>query len=188
MSAGKIVLLVVGIVVALCAVGGIIVAVTATKAVNKATQDLSKTTAPAPAATTDGGQKPGNGPATFALGQAAKLTGSDGAAGTVTVSSPTTKTSSLDSKTYVQVTVDIQSTAGTIDYNPFYFKLKDSSGVEHDAGAFADSSDALQSGNLPAGQKVHGTIAFDAPASALHGSQVELSDPLFQTIGYWTLP
>jgi len=51
-----------------------------------------------------------------------------------------------------------------IDYNPFYFQLKNSNGQISDTTiTTVDQDTALQSGELASGGKVEGTVTFEAP-------------------------
>lgn len=128
------------------------------------------------------------GPKTYTIGDTVKVDDGDGNVATVKLSKPTNRRGSLDGHNYLVVTVDISASAGSFTYNPLYFSLKDSANVEHEIGLFSGADDDLSSGDLPAGQKVHGTLAFEVPASTLHGSQIQLTDPIFQTVAYWKLP
>lgn len=67
-------------------------------------------------------------------------------------------------KVYVVVDVVIEATNDKADYNPFYFKVKDSEGREYNVGIGAD--DSLKSGELAAGEKVRGNVAFEVPEGA----------------------
>jgi hypothetical protein len=192
MSTRKILLIVGAGLLALCCIGGIAVFAIGGSAVKKAADAAASATPAKPTAapaTTAAATTPADaGPKTMNIGDTAQIAGGDGAAGTITVSAPANRKGALDGKNYVVVTVDIACTSGSIAYNPLYFKLKDAGGVEYNTGFFGGLGDELKSGDLPAGQKVHGTVGFEAPAAALHGSLVELSNAGLQTIGYWKLP
>lgn len=74
------------------------------------------------------------------------------------------------------------------DYNPFYFKIKDSEGFESNATIDMDPA-ALKSGNLDKGSKAKGSVVFDV-AKGSKGftlSYQNLSMTLSQTTLQWTL-
>lgn len=110
------------------------------------------------------------------LGQTAKVTSDDGDYA-VTVSNAVSKSGELF------FTVDINCTAGKMDYNPLFFTFKTADGTEHDIDFMAEAT--LHSGTLPSGQKVHGTIAFELAKTALTGGEVELEID-FARMAYWT--
>lgn len=69
-------------------------------------------------------------------------------------------------RTYAVVEVVLETTGrDKAPYNPMYFKVKDSEGVEYTAG-LAGGDDSLKAGELEQGDKVRGTVAFDVPADA----------------------
>lgn len=70
-----------------------------------------------------------------------------------------------EGKEYVIVTVSVENTSDdTISYNPFYFKMQNSQGqIESQAFTIVDSDTSLKSGDLAAGGKIEGTIAFEQP-------------------------
>lgn len=69
-------------------------------------------------------------------------------------------------RTYVVLDVTIDRAFGaTGPYNPLYFKLKDANGFEYTASLLGGDQ-SLKSGELVAGEKVRGTVAFDVPADA----------------------
>jgi hypothetical protein len=64
---------------------------------------------------------------------------------------------------YVIAEVVIETVDGNpAPYNPFYFKVKDGSGVEYNSTLNIEAN-ALKSGDLPKGDKVRGTVAFEVP-------------------------
>lgn len=122
------------------------------------------------------------GPVALAIGATVTVETMDGT-GTVAVSAPAYKKGPFDGTMYVVVTVDVKALTGTMTYNPLNFTLRDAQGVEYSAGLMAGMKAELQSGTLGAGQFVHGVVPFEAPASALHSSTVNL-----EGLAYWTLP
>ena len=69
-------------------------------------------------------------------------------------------------RTYVIADVTIESvTRDNAPYNPLYFKVKDSEGMEYDAGLFGPDN-SLKSGELTKGDKSRGSVAFDVPSDA----------------------
>lgn len=168
-NAGKIVGIVAAVVVILC--GGAITAI-AFAGHKAATTAVNALTSPAPA-------QPGAAAKTFPMGATAHGTTNDGSAFAMTISHPKAQGSDI------LITVDISCTQGSVPYNPLYFKVKGTDGTEYEVDITGGGT--LQSGDLPAGQKVHGTLAFTAPAGVLHGGLVEVSDAGLTTIGYWKL-
>lgn len=143
------------------------------------THALSAPTAPATAPATDAAPPADDGPHVFGIGETAQATASDGSAFTMRVSAPAYRSHD------VVITFDMACSAGKVPYNPFYFKIKDSEGTEYDWDPFGGGT--LHSGDLYAGQKVHGTVAFQAPRSAMRGGQVEVSDAGLDTVAIWML-
>lgn len=71
-----------------------------------------------------------------------------------------------DGKTYLIADVTVENTGrDKSPYNPLYFKVKDSDGYEYNAGISLDDK-ALKSGDLAAGEKARGTVAFTVPKAA----------------------
>ena len=69
-------------------------------------------------------------------------------------------------KTYLVVDITIETTTREIaPYNPLYFKLKDSDLIEYNSSLLSDDR-GLKSGELPRGERVRGTVAFDVPAAS----------------------
>ncbi len=80
--------------------------------------------------------------------------------------------------TYVVVEVMIENVnSDNCSYNPYYFKIKDSAGVEYTEGGFGLDA-ALQSGKLGRGEKVRGKVAFEVKQSA-QGFVLTYSPSLF---------
>lgn len=50
-----------------------------------------------------------------------------------------------------------------VTYNPFYFKLQDSTGIRHDAAILGSRDDKLSSGEVAPGAFVVGSIVFEVP-------------------------
>ena len=65
---------------------------------------------------------------------------------------------------YVIADVLIEASGDKVPYNPFYFKVKDSDGREYTFAFGVDGS--LASGDLVAGDKARGNVAFEVPATA----------------------
>lgn len=53
----------------------------------------------------------------------------------------------------------------SVSYNPFYFKVKDGDGFEYSSN-FSAPDPTMRSGDLAAGDKVRGNVAFEIPATA----------------------
>lgn len=86
--------------------------------------------------------------------------------------------------TYVALDVTIEATAGKVSYNPLYWSARDADGHEYNFGVFAPEP-TLKSGELAAGEKVRGWIAFDVPkGSAL---TVFLDDVLSGHVATWSV-
>lgn len=67
---------------------------------------------------------------------------------------------------YVIVDVLLEATdRNEAPYNPMYFKVKDSDGVEYNSG-FTTAKDSLSSGNLYKGDKVRGNVVFEVREKA----------------------
>ncbi len=74
------------------------------------------------------------------------------------------------------------------DYNPFFFKIKDSEGFEYQA-TIDMGSNSLKSGNLDKGSKARGTVVFDVAkgANGFTLSFQNLSMTMSQTSLQWEL-
>jgi Domain of unknown function (DUF4352) len=83
------------------------------------------------------------------------------------------------------VAVRISCTSGTLRYGPYAFQAFDRSGELFDPEVLADSSTALQTGTLSAGQRVTGTIAFDIPHG---GVTLLMSDESSRTVTALRVP
>ncbi len=83
------------------------------------------------------------------------------------------------------VAVRISCTSGTLRYGPDAFQAFDRSGELFDPEVLADSSTALQTGTLSAGQRVTGTIAFDIPHG---GVTLLMSDESSRTVTALRVP
>jgi hypothetical protein len=69
-------------------------------------------------------------------------------------------------RTFVVADVTLENaTRDRAPYNPAYFKIRDASGYEY-AAQLAGPDAYLKSGELPAGDRVRGTVAFEVPADA----------------------
>lgn len=76
--------------------------------------------------------------------------------------------------------------SGRFAVNPLYFKYQLANGRTYDTldgnAAFAGFEPQLASETLSAGQSTRGYVAFDVPAG---GRLIQLTDPLFSTVGQW---
>ncbi|WAL71692.1 DUF4352 domain-containing protein [Kitasatospora sp. YST-16] len=160
------------------------------------------TTAPAssPAATgvssptdTPGTSAPGGVP-TYTMGQSVQVKNEDGAyTETVSQAHYTTKPGDQFSTPqhggWLVATVDIAVTSGHMSFNPLYFTLVGPDGSRWDVDlAAAGYKPDLSSGDLNAGEKTHGYIAFDAPSSATGPeAKIAATDVLLSTVAYWSL-
>ena len=83
------------------------------------------------------------------------------------------------------VAVRITCASGTVGYGPSSFQAFDRSGDLFDPVVLADSSTALDSGILSAGQQVTGTVAFDIPHG---GVTLLMSDESSRTVTALRVP
>ncbi|WP_195911333.1 DUF4352 domain-containing protein [Streptomyces kaniharaensis] len=90
---------------------------------------------------------------------------------------------------WLVATVDISVTSGKTSFNPLYFTLIAPDGSRWDADATAGGyTPALASGELNAGDKTHGYIAFDSPSTASgSGAKIAATAPLGDVIASWSL-
>jgi Domain of unknown function (DUF4352) len=86
-------------------------------------------------------------------------------------------------QTFLVAEVVIETTGSDeASYNPGFFRVKDSSGVEYDGISAAGATNSLKYGKLPKGEKVRGTIAFNIPKDAK--GLVLSYDPHLRMAGY----
>ena len=72
----------------------------------------------------------------------------------------------VQNRIYMIVDVLLETTdRNEAPYNPMYFKLKDSDGIEY-SSTFASSKGALSSGTLYKGDKVRGSVVFEVREKA----------------------
>ena len=76
---------------------------------------------------------------------------------------------------FITVLVRTQALGG-ISYNPYYFKLRDSSGFEYNHTIGRDPS--LNSGDLAAGDTVQGWLTFEVPVASVDGTTLTYSQLL----------
>ncbi|MEU9048000.1 MULTISPECIES: DUF4352 domain-containing protein [unclassified Kitasatospora] len=90
---------------------------------------------------------------------------------------------------WLVATVDITVVSGKTSFNPLYFTLIAPDGSRWNADATAGGyTPALASGDLYAGDKTHGYLAFDAPSTASgSGAKIAATSPLGDAIVYWSL-
>ncbi len=168
---GKVVLIVVGAIVALCALGGIVAAISGTSTEDKADEAQSGTTvAGSPATTAKGGQAslfPGRpdkkkNDVERNVGQPADVSGY-----TVTLKSAAFAQSlddfQEDGYLVTQVSLANRDTKAQ-SYNPFDWKIITPQGTIIDS-CFCPSDKDLHSGDLVTGGKVEGQISFEVGAS-----------------------
>ncbi|MFW0785178.1 DUF1942 domain-containing protein [Gordonia sp. CPCC 206044] len=99
-------------------------------------------------------------------------------AGYVTLNSATL------TSTTMTVTVTVEATKGEMPVNPLYFIAKTADGTTFDP-TYVDGNTTLHSGDLPAGEKVRGAVAF-----AVHGarpSALIYEAPLGEQLAKWTI-
>jgi hypothetical protein len=90
-----------------------------------------------------------------------------------------------EGKTYLVVDALIENISrDTAPYNPLYFSLKDAEGYQHNSAILAPDP-SLKSGELPAGDRVRGNIAFEIPIDA--AGLVLTYEPLVILGGYQPL-
>lgn len=71
-----------------------------------------------------------------------------------------------EGKTYLVVDALIENISrDTAPYNPLYFSLKDADGFQYNSALLAPDP-SLKSGEIPAGDRVRGNIAFEIPVAA----------------------
>lgn len=70
-----------------------------------------------------------------------------------------------DGNTFVIADVIVEAVADKQPYNPLYFKVKDADGREYNA-TISTADDSLKTGELTAGDKARGTVAFEVPSAA----------------------
>jgi hypothetical protein len=88
-------------------------------------------------------------------------------------------------RTFLVADVLIESvTRDNAAYNPVFFKVKDSEGQEYNGSLFGDDK-SLKAGELPKGDKVRGSVAFDTPSGAT--GLVLSYQPLVILGGYQTI-
>ncbi|MFW0785172.1 DUF1942 domain-containing protein [Gordonia sp. CPCC 206044] len=98
-------------------------------------------------------------------------------------SSNTLNCATLTSTT-MTVTVTVEATKGEMPVNPLYFIAKTADGTTFDP-TYVDGNTTLHSGDLPAGEKVRGAVAF-----AVHGarpSALIYEAPLGEQLAKWTI-
>ncbi len=83
------------------------------------------------------------------------------------------------------VNVRISASSGLLLYGPDSFQAFDRSGDLFDPEVLADSSTALETGTLSAGQQVTGTVAFDIPRG---GVTLLMSDESSRTVTALKVP
>lgn len=87
--------------------------------------------------------------------------------------------------TYLLLDVTIVSKKGKVTYNPLYFKARGTDGQEYTPELMlSSSSKGMQSGELRSGQKVRGTIAFDAPKGEM---EIDLTGVMFDDVASWQI-
>ncbi len=86
---------------------------------------------------------------------------------------------------YLLLDVTIVSKKGKVTYNPLYFKARGTDGQEYTPELMLVSSiKGMQSGELRSGQKVRGTIAFDAPKGDM---EIDLTGVMFDDVASWQI-
>lgn len=83
------------------------------------------------------------------------------------------------------VAIRIRASSGILLYGPDAFQAFDRSGDLFDPEVLADSSTALETGTLSAGQEVTGTVAFDIPRG---GVTLLMSDESSRTVTALRVP
>lgn len=69
-------------------------------------------------------------------------------------------------KTFIVADVTVENAGrDRAPYNPLYFKVKDAGDFEY-SGSLVGDDRQLKSGELPRGERVGGTVAFEVPAAA----------------------
>lgn len=134
------------------------------------------------------------GPKTYQVGEAVQIKNSNGVF-TETLSqahyttTPGNQFSTPQHGGWLVATVDIVVVSGHTPFNPLYYTLIGPDGSRWDADlTTAGYAPALASGDLSAGDKAHGYIAFDAPSTATgSGAKISVSDPLLSVVAYWSL-
>ncbi|SER38720.1 DUF4352 domain-containing protein [Microlunatus flavus] len=117
------------------------------------------------------------GPKTYQVGDTAEVQQNEEPAARITVSKATSSSKGFDSYAdkpqngrYKHVTIAIKNVGSEgFDYNPFDWYVRDADGSKYQ---YADGNYSgwkgkdLSSGTLAAGEKVQGTVEFDAPSAA----------------------
>jgi hypothetical protein len=160
------------------------------------TGTTTKKANPTPSGTATTGASHAGGPDTYKIGESVAFSRQGGSTeGTITVSEAHYTTKSGDSFSKAQhggwllATVDITVAKGKMAFNPLYFKLvaPDGANYDIDPGAAGYSPD-LKSGDLNAGDKTHGIVAFDVQkAAAGTGAKIQATDELLNTYASWKL-
>lgn len=131
-----------------------------------------------------------------AVGQAIHITDSGGVTVDVTLEGVTFATTGngaiaqpAQNGQYAVADVLVQDNAGQYSFNPLYFKYQTSDGTTYDSfsgnSLTAGFDPTLSSGVLNPGQKTRGNVVFDVKAK---GGLVQVTDPLGQVVGQWTVP
>lgn len=87
--------------------------------------------------------------------------------------------------TLLTVSVRISAASGVVPYGPDSFQAFDRSGTLFQPEVLPDSSTALETGTLSAGQQVTGTVAFDIPRG---GVTLLMSDDSSRTVTALKVP
>jgi hypothetical protein len=90
-----------------------------------------------------------------------------------------------DNGAYLILDVTVEATKGSVSVNPLYWSAKDAEGRTYKSGFTSGKDPALDSGDIPAGQKSRGFVAIDAPQVPL---TVQLSSMGSGAVASWAVP
>lgn len=116
----------------------------------------------------------------YAVGETAKHKGVEMTVTKVEKSQGTEFDKPKDGKEFVVVTVNIKNNSNEkLSYNPFYFKMQNSSGqIEDGTFSTVNQDTALKSGDLATGGNVTGTVIFEEPVND-KGLLLQYQDNIF---------
>lgn len=116
----------------------------------------------------------------YAVGEVVKYKGIEMTVTKIEKSQGTDYDKPKDGKEFVVVTVSIKNNSSDkLSYNPFYFKMQNSSGqIEDGTFSTVNQDTALKSGDLAAGGNVTGTVIFEEPVND-KGLLLQYQDNIF---------
>ena len=121
------------------------------------------------------------------FGDTVRIKSDDGNVYRVTVAAPKiakpSEFTTLGNKKLYASQVTIVGITGTTTVNPLYFKAQNSEGDSYDS-ALGDVDNQIDAGDVPAGSKSRGMVAFEVPPGQTITS-ISITDAILDTAATW---